>query len=129
MTAELTYLTLAALWQVVHFTLYALAANLQVGTRYTMGARDEPRQLSGKAGRLQRAMNNHFEALILFAIAVMVITYSDKANTMSGALALLFLLSRVAYLPAYFWGLTPWRTLIWFAGFGATVSILVLALK
>ncbi|WP_299921099.1 MAPEG family protein [uncultured Pelagimonas sp.] len=128
MTAELTYLTLAALWQVVHFALYALAANLQVGTRYTMGARDEPRQISGKAGRLQRAMNNHFEALILFAIAVMVITYSDKATTLTGALALLFLLSRVAYLPAYFWGLTPWRTIIWFVGFGATVSILVLAL-
>lgn len=128
MTAELTYLTLAALWQVVHFGFYALSANLQVGPRYTMGARDEPRQLSGKAGRLQRAMNNHFEALVLFSIAVFVITYADKATTWTGLWALLFLISRVAYLPAYYWGLSPWRTLIWFVGFGATVAILILAL-
>ncbi len=128
MTAELTYLTLAALWQVVHFGLYATAASFQLGLPYTTGSRDAPRPLSGKPGRLQRAMNNNFEALILFSIAVFVITYSDKANTLTGALALLFLISRVAYLPAYFWGLSPWRTLVWFVGFGATVSILILAL-
>lgn len=128
MTAELTYLTLATLWLAVHFCAYAWAAGRQVGFDYTMGPRDQNRQLSGKPARLQRALNNHFEALILFAIATMVITYSDQATTTTGALALLFLIARIAYLPAYYWGLTPWRTLIWLLGFASTFLILILAL-
>ncbi len=128
MTAELTYLTLATLWLAVHFCAYAWSAGRQVGFDYTMGPRDEGRQLSGKPARLQRALNNHFEALVLFAIGVMVITYSDKATSLTGALALLFLIARILYLPAYYWGLTPWRTVIWMLGFLATMAMLTLAL-
>lgn len=128
MTAELTYLTLATLWLLVHFAAYAWAAGRQLGFGYTMGPRDTAQQLTGKAARLQRALNNHFEALSLFAIAALVITYSDQADTWTGLLSLTFLLSRILYLPAYYWGLTPWRTVIWFAGFLSTITILIMAL-
>ena len=74
MTPELTALTLAALLQVLQFVAYSVAANIQVGPKTAMSPRDKPIHLTGTAGRLQRAMNNHFEGLILFGIAVMVIT-------------------------------------------------------
>ena len=66
MTPELTALTLAALLQVAQFSLYSLLANLQIGPKTALGPRDEKIELTGKAGRAQRAMNNHFEGLILF---------------------------------------------------------------
>lgn len=128
MTPELLILTLAALWQVVHFAAYSITANLQVGPKYAMSARDTPRQLTGVAGRLQRAMTNHFEGLILFAIAALVITFADKGSTWTALWSYLYLAARVLYLPAYAFGLSPWRSLIWFAGFGATVALLILAL-
>ena len=76
MTPELTILTLAALLQVVQFGLMSIPANLELGTSKTLSPRDRARlggsledQLSVKTARLLRAMNNHFEALILFTIA------------------------------------------------------------
>ena len=126
MTPELLILTLAALWQVVHFVLYSVTANLQVGPNYAMSPRDELRQLTGTAGRLQRAMNNHFESLILFSIAALVTTYADRGGTVSALLAQVYLAARVLYLPAYAFGWAPWRSVIWFAGFAATVAMLLL---
>lgn len=128
MTAELTALTLAALWQLVQFTAYLIAANRQVGTRYAMGPRDEARQLTGVAGRLQRALNNHFEGLILFTIAVLVVTLSDQSTALTEMAAWVYLGARVLYVPAYVIGRGPWRTLIWSVGLAATVTLLIAAL-
>ena len=76
MSAELTVLTLAALLQGLQFVLYAVPANRELGPGYTMSARDrEPsRAMSDRTARLGRALDNHFEGLILFTIAVVVIT-------------------------------------------------------
>ena len=125
MTPELTALTFAALLQAIHFAIYSVLAQMQVGTRYAASSRDTPRQLTGYAGRAQRAMNNHFEGLILFAIAVMVVTYADKAHGYTALAATTYLIARALYLPAYLFGWTPWRSLIWFIGFLATLFLLV----
>jgi uncharacterized MAPEG superfamily protein len=128
MTPEITALVLAALLQVVQFSAYSIAANLQIGPRTALGPRDTQITLTGAAGRLQRAMNNHFEGLILFAIGVIAVTYSDKSDEFSVLACAVYLIARVLYVPAYVFGLTPWRSLIWFAGFLATVTLLILAL-
>ena len=77
-----------------------------------MGPRDKQIALEGKAGRLQRAMNNHIEGLILFTIAVLVTVLGDKTTGFSALCAWAYLGSRFLYVPAYVYGLTPWRTLI-----------------
>ncbi|MCF6445488.1 MAPEG family protein [Nereida sp. MMG025] len=128
MTPELHVLTLAALLQVVQFVLYSVAANLQVGSKAAMGPRDKKVELTGTAGRLQRAMNNHFEGLILFTIAVLVVTLSDKSNTITQAAAHTYLIARILYIPAYVQGLAPWRSVIWMVGFLATLTMLIAAL-
>ena len=125
MTAELTALSLAALLQVVQFMAYSVAANRQVGTTYALSSRDEPRQLTGVAGRLQRALTNHFEGLILFSIAVLVITLSDQSTSVTQMAAWVYLGARVLYVPAYAFALNPWRSVIWTIGFLATVAMLV----
>jgi uncharacterized MAPEG superfamily protein len=130
MTPELTALTLAALLQAVQFLLYAIPANLELGPGYTMSARDrEPsKQLSPKTARLGRALSNHFEGLILFTIAVVTVTLSGQSTPFTAACAFTYLGARVAYIPAYYFGLTPWRSLIWAVGFAATLLMLLAAL-
>ena len=130
MTPELTTLTLAALLQVVQFVLYATPANRELGPGYTLSARDRPpsRQMSARTARLQRALNNHFEGLILFGIACVVTTLSGQSSAFTAACAWTYLGARILYVPAYALGLRPWRSLIWGVGFLATTLMLIAAL-
>ncbi len=133
MTPELTTLALAALLQAVQFALMAVPANLELGTGKTASPRDPDRmggktileQLSTKTGRLARAMNNHFEALILFTIAVLVVELSGQNTKFTAACATTYLVARIAYVPAYYFGLSPWRSAIWFVGFFTTFAMIV----
>lgn len=130
MTPELTALTLAALLQMAQFILYAIPANLELGTRYTGGSRDfaPDKPMSKRTARLGRALQNHFEGLILFGIAVTVVTVSDQSTPVTAACAWLYLLARVVYIPAYAYGLNPWRSVIWAVGWFATAVMLIAAL-
>jgi uncharacterized MAPEG superfamily protein len=127
MTPDLTILALAGLLQAVQFTAYSICANRDVGLGYSMSARDRDpsKPLSDLSGRLQRAMNNHFEGLILFTLAVVVVELSGQNSTFTAACATTYLAARVLYVPAYALGLRPWRSLIWCVGFLATVFMLV----
>jgi len=130
MTPELTALALAGLLQMVQFILFAVPANLELGTRYTSGPRDRApeRPLSTLTGRLQRAMNNHFEGLILFSLAVLVVTASDQSTPFTAACAWAYLGARLLYVPAYAWGWRPWRSAIWAVGWCATLGLMLAAL-
>jgi uncharacterized MAPEG superfamily protein len=130
MTPELTALTLAALLQIVQFSLFAVPANIQIGSGYLMSARDrEPsRKMSATTARLGRAFENHFEGLILFGIAVAVIQMSGQNSALTGACAWVYLAARVLYVPAYFFGWSPGRSIIWAVGFFATLILLIAAL-
>ncbi len=128
MTPELTALTLAALLQVFQIGLYSVAGQAQVGTKAALKPRDEGIALTGTAGRLKRAMENHFEGLILFTIAALVISVSGQSTGFTTGCAWIYLAARILYIPAYAFGWVPWRSLIWGAGFLATVAMLGAAL-
>lgn len=130
MTPELTALALAGLLQAVQFILFAVPANRDLGTGYTSSARDKPpsRQLAPLTGRLQRALNNHFEGLILFTLAVVVVTLGDQSTPTTQTCGWLYLAVRVLYIPAYAFGWRPWRSVIWGVGFFATLTMIVAAL-
>ncbi|MFG6594939.1 MAPEG family protein [Sulfitobacter sp. 1A13368] len=130
MSAELTVLTLAALLQGLQFVLYAVPANRELGPGYTMSARDrEPsRAMSDRTARLGRALDNHFEGLILFGIAVGVVQMSGQNTAFTAACAWVYLIARLLYIPAYALGLRPHRSFIWIIGFAATMLMLLAAL-
>ncbi|MEL6953974.1 MAG: MAPEG family protein [Pseudomonadota bacterium] len=132
MAVELQVLVLAALLQMVQFLLVSIPANLQLGSGKFMSPRDPERlgkplqdQLHPITGRLFRAFNNHFEGLILFTIAVVAVVLGDKSTGLTEACAHIYLIARLIYIPAYAQGLSPWRSLIWLVGFGATGVMLV----
>ncbi|AZL58613.1 MAPEG family protein [Tabrizicola piscis] len=130
MTPELTVLALAGLLQAAQFTLFAVPANRELGVGYTSSPRDRPpsRQMSAVTARLQRALNNHFEALILFTLAVVVVTLGNQSTPVTQYAAWLYLAARILYVPAYALGWRPWRSAIWSVGFFATLTMIVAAL-
>lgn len=79
-------------------------------------------------GRLRRAVSNHFEGLILFTIAVVVVTLSGSASGLTATCAWVYLAARVLYVPAYAFGWTPWRSVIFGIGALATLVMILTAL-
>lgn len=130
MTPELTALAFAGLLQAAQYVAFAIPANIELGPAYTSGPRDRPpsRQMSVLTGRLQRAMNNHFEALILFTLAVVVVTLGQQSTPTTQTAAWTYLAARILYVPAYAAGLRPWRSAIWGVGFFATLTMIVASL-
>lgn len=128
MPVELKVLGYAALLQVVQFILMAVPVNLQLGVAYTGGSRDEQQQATGVPGRLKRALDNHFEGLILFTIAVLVVVIGESSSPMTENCAWAYFWARVLYVPAYASGIFLVRSLIWSVGFLATALMLIAAL-
>lgn len=130
MTSELTALALAGLLQAVQFVLFATPANIELTPAYTLSPRDAPpkRAMSKLTARLHRALNNHFEGLILFTLAVVVVTLGQQSTAVTQYAAWAYLAARIAYIPAYAFGWSPWRSVIWAVGYFATLTMLIAAL-
>ena len=128
MAAETTALALAALLQAAQIGLAAAVMNADVGAKWNAGPRDTQPEFSAMTGRLRRAVNNHFEGLILFTIAVVVVVTSDSGSPLTVFCAWTYLLARILYVPAYAFGWSPWRSVIWCVGFIATLAMIVSAL-
>ena len=128
MPVELKVLGYAALLQFVQFLIMAVPVNQQLGVAYTGGNRDTQQEAHGVPGRLKRALDNHFEGLILFTIAVMVVVLGDATTSLTEGCAWAYLFARVAYVPIYASGVFLIRSLIWSVGFFATAIMIVSAL-
>lgn len=128
MPIEIKILGYAALLQFVQYILMAVPVNIQMGVAYTGGNRDEQRQPTGIPGRLKRALDNHFEALIMFSIAVLVVVFGEASSSVTEICAWTYLWARVLYIPAYASGIFLLRSAIWSVGFLATAVMLIVAL-
>jgi len=135
MIIEIKVLVLAALWQFFQFILMAVLVNRELGVGKTVSSRDLTKlggsiesQVSIRTARLIRALDNHFEALILFTIAVVAVALSDQSSTFTATCAWIYLASRVLYVAAYAFNWVPWRSCIWATGFGATAGMLIAVL-
>ena len=128
MTPELLTLTLAALLWGVQFFLYLASGHGSVDLNAAMGPRDVPFDRPTICARMHRALSNHTEGLVLYAIAAGVITLTDQSTAVTATCAWIYLTARVLYVPSYAYGWTPGRTLIWMTGFFATMAMLVAAL-
>jgi uncharacterized MAPEG superfamily protein len=135
MTPELTALTLAALLQVVQFVLMSVPANLELGPTKTASPRD-PRpdgRLAGGAAQPQKPgafprAQQPFRGADPLRHRLHRDHRLGPVHPFTAACAWTYLAARVLYIPAYYFGWAPWRSLIWFVGFTATTLILLAAL-
>ncbi|MTH34862.1 MAPEG family protein [Paracoccus limosus] len=128
MAAETTALALAALLQAAQIGLAAVSMNGDVGARWNASPRDTQPEFSARTGRLRRAVDNHFQGLILFTIAVLLVALTDSGGEVTAICAWAYLIARILYVPAYALGWSPWRSAIWGVGFLATMVMIVTSL-
>ena len=128
MPVEVQVLAYAVLLAVAQLFLFAIPANLTIGSRYLAGPRDQGVKLDGVPARLQRAFLNHIEGLVLFTAAVVVVTLGQASNNATETAAWAYLAARVVYVPLYATGTRYVRSAVWAIGFFATVSMIVTAL-
>jgi uncharacterized MAPEG superfamily protein len=122
MTPELTYLVWSAVLTFVLVLIAVGGATLQVGLPKLAANRDDMPEITGWAGRAQRAHRNMLENLILFAILVLAAKAANVSNAMTLLGSQLFFWGRVAHGAIYIAGI-PWlRTAAW------TVSVIGLLL-
>lgn len=121
MAIELKLLGYTLVLALVHIMAAAQAKTKQYGTRWNVGARDEPMPpLQPLPARLVRAQANLFETLPLFAAAVLAVVVAGRTGFLSELGAWMYLLGRAVYLPLYALGVPVVRTLVWMT---ATVGL------
>jgi uncharacterized MAPEG superfamily protein len=108
----------------------ALLPILAVGYAKAAGGRydnADPRAVAtgyqGKARRAYAAHQNGFEVFPFFAAAVIVAEMRGAGGVAVNGLALAFIGARVGYTLAYVNDVPSLRSILWTAGFAATVAI------
>ena len=64
----------------------------------------------------------------MVALAVVVVTLGNQSTEVTRYAAWTYLAARLLYIPAYAFGWSPWRSVIWGVGFLATMTIILAAL-
>lgn len=102
--------------------LYLLQIFLQETSRFgfdvrgIVSNRDKQPELTVIASRLDRAKNNMQEALPMFlGLALLALATGRDTSVVTDA-ALVFLIARVVYVPAYMSGIPVLRSLVWLTG-------------
>lgn len=86
--------------------------------------REQQKKLKGYGARALAAHQNSFEALLIFAVAVLSALVTHTNSWLTNYLAITFVISRILYHAFYLMNLSTLRSLIWFVGFGSSMFIL-----
>jgi len=126
LSVELTVLAWSVVLGFVHVIASSHVKSVQRGYRWTASARDEQLpQLTGVAGRLERALSNYLETFPFFAALVLAAQVAGVHSRLTEWGSFLYLGARVAYLPLYALGVPLVRSLVWNV---AAVGILLFAI-
>jgi uncharacterized MAPEG superfamily protein len=114
MKPELSLLVWSVALAFVQVLVAVQGAMMQFGLPALVANRESLPELTGWAGRAQRAQRNMVENLLLFAPLVLVAVVADKTNTTTLLGAQIFFWARVAYAGVYVAGIVWLRTGVWF---------------
>ena len=113
MTTELKLLAVAILIGIAAIFWGAYESRRQQGLKWAGGPRDQPRPVTGRAARLERALANYQETFPLFAAAVLAAHVADALGPLTLWGAWLYVVGRAAHLPFYAFHVGLLRTLAW----------------
>jgi uncharacterized MAPEG superfamily protein len=97
----------------------------QVGNAAQVGPRDDLPEPTRELSRARRALANLHETLPIFLTLAILSVVFEEQGVLTIAGALLYLVSRTAYVPCYILGLSPWRSLCFLGGL---IGIVLVAL-
>ena len=125
MTTELFVLAWGSVLALVHIFTAVRVKTMQYGTKWNMGARDEvlppPEPI---VGRLARAQANFFETYPVAVAAILIVSIADLESRWTAIGAIIWLVTRILYLPIYAAGIPRIRTAIFLISVVGIVMIL-----
>ncbi len=107
MSVELSLLVWSVALTFVQVVIAASGATQQVGLPLLARNRENMPEITGWAGRANRAHRNRLENLVLFAALVLIVQATGESNAMTVLGAHLFFWGRLAYAWIYLAGI-PW---------------------
>lgn len=120
---ELRILGFGALLLLVHIFAAVRLKTRQYGTRWNVGARDEPLPpLDTMAGRLARAQANFQETFPIAIVALIGVVVANRTSALTALGGWIWLGARIVYLPLYAAGIPVVRTITF------TISLVGLAM-
>lgn len=92
---------------------------------YGLGAHDKPEVASLIGGRLKRAAENMKEAMPIFLALALLAEMKGITSGLALQGAMVFVVARVVYIPAYLSAVFGLRSLVWTIAMGGLVMMLV----
>lgn len=124
MSIELTMLLWVVILFLVQLVAQVLAEMMEHGVGYLLSARDEWKNPTGVASRVERAYFNLLETMPAFAALILIAITTGNTNEMTALGAQIYFWGRLVYFPIYITGIPVLRTLVWAASTGGLVLIL-----
>lgn len=105
-------------------------AMYQKGNKYRPGydnqhPREQQRELKGFGARCLAAHENAFEALIVYAIAVLLVIATDSVDRHMMLLAIGFMIFRSLYTVFYWLNWDKLRSSVWFLGIASSFAMMI----
>lgn len=113
-STEISILILGLFLGLIHLGAQALISDIERGLKWALSPRDETKPLSQTGARLERASKNFQESFPFMAAILIIIELAHKSSEMTRSLALIWLIVRAIYLPAYAfgWAIRSWVWII-----------------
>ena len=124
MYPELRLLGFAVVIGLIQLLWAAIAAQPQRGLKWNTGPRDEPRPLTGMAGRLERAFANYRETFPFFAALLIAVYLGGKLSDLTLTATVTYVVARAIYVPLYAFGVPYVRSLVWVVSMGGIAALL-----
>tara|TARA_Y100000758_G_scaffold271448_1_gene213898 strand:- start:1073 stop:1465 length:393 start_codon:yes stop_codon:yes gene_type:complete len=128
MSVPLWSLFIAALMLVLTKAPVAVAQSRSGSGYDNAHPRAQQAGLTGWGARALASHHNMIEAFPVFAAGVLVVLATGTLGAAANVLCLVFLLSRVVYTALYLLNLSTLRSLVWGAGFVASLGLMLLPL-
>lgn len=127
MTIIIICLFIATFMPILAKAPLAMAMN-KAGGYDNRNPRDQQKSLSGFGARAKAAHENCFEALIMFTPGAIAVIATDNTGQLAEVLAVTFIVSRLAYLGAYYFDKHVLRSTFWGMGFISSLVLVFLAI-
>lgn len=125
MSIELNGLAALAVLILIYVSVQSMLQKASLGNAWTVGARDSTPQQNEISGRAKRATENLLETALIYVCLAVVIEFTGRSSAITEWGALVYLIGRAVYLPAYLAGY-PWvRTIIWNISTAALAVMLI----
>ena len=128
MIPELTYLVYDVILLIAHIVVQASLSDLSKGLGWALGPQDDNRDQNVIADRVQRALRNYLETFVAYVALALLLAVTEKSSATSTLGAAIWFWARVAYVPAFAFGIPLLRSGIWFVSIAGLVLMILAAL-